>query len=67
MQLASEIHKGGMAMVIYGPDSKLNYACLKAKEWAKDKGDVIPECKIATYLYPHCKVVSGSESVRYNK
>ncbi|XP_018578454.1 probable malonyl-CoA-acyl carrier protein transacylase, mitochondrial [Anoplophora glabripennis] len=62
MQSVSEIYKGGMAIVIYGPDSKLSYACLKAKEWAKDKGDVFPECKVANYLYPHCKVVSGSES-----
>ncbi|KAJ8971079.1 hypothetical protein NQ317_014752 [Molorchus minor] len=47
MQLASEAYKGGMMTVIYGPDSKLNFACLKAKEWAKDKGD---------------EVISGSES-----
>ncbi|VEN52468.1 unnamed protein product [Callosobruchus maculatus] len=48
--------------VIYGPDSKLKYACLKAKEWALDKGDPLPECKIASYLSPNSKVVAGSES-----
>ncbi|KAJ8931207.1 hypothetical protein NQ314_015904 [Rhamnusium bicolor] len=62
MQLASETYKGGMITVMYGPESKLNFACLKAKEWALDKGDEYPECRIANYLYPHCKVVSGSES-----
>nr|CAH7717206.1 unnamed protein product [Callosobruchus chinensis] len=62
MQLASETYKGGMVTVIYGPDSKLKYACLKAKEWAVDKGDPLPECKIASYLSPNSKVVAGSES-----
>ncbi|VEN52464.1 unnamed protein product [Callosobruchus maculatus] len=62
MQLASETYKGGMMTVIYGPDSKLKYACLKAKEWALDKGDPLPECKIASYLSPNSKVVAGSES-----
>ncbi|XP_050500956.1 probable malonyl-CoA-acyl carrier protein transacylase, mitochondrial [Diabrotica virgifera virgifera] len=30
MQLAGEAYKGGMATVKYGPDSKLNQACIKA-------------------------------------
>ncbi|XP_050514631.1 probable malonyl-CoA-acyl carrier protein transacylase, mitochondrial [Diabrotica virgifera virgifera] len=62
MQLAGEAYKGGMATVMYGPDSKLNQACIKAKQWAVDKGDPVPECKIANYLFPHCKVIAGSES-----
>nr|CAI5843958.1 unnamed protein product [Callosobruchus analis] len=62
MQLASETYKGGMMTVIYGPDSKLKYACLKAKEWALDRGDPLPECKIASYLSPNSKVVAGSQS-----
>ncbi|XP_066138454.1 probable malonyl-CoA-acyl carrier protein transacylase, mitochondrial [Euwallacea fornicatus] len=62
MQMASNTYKGGMLTVFYGPDSKLNYACKKAKEWAVDKADPIPECIISSYLYPHCKVVAGSES-----
>ncbi|CAG9855930.1 unnamed protein product [Phyllotreta striolata] len=62
MQIASEAYKGGMATVWYAPDSNLNTACLKAKEWAVDKGDIMPECKIANYLHPSCKVISGSES-----
>ncbi|KAJ8911979.1 hypothetical protein NQ315_003258 [Exocentrus adspersus] len=62
MQLASDMYEGGMVIVMYRPDSKLGQACFKAKQWATDKGDVYPECKIANYLYPHCKVVSGSKS-----
>lgn len=65
MQLASEAYKGGMATVFYAPDSQLNYACKKAKQWALDKGDEQPECCIANYLYPHCKVVAGSEQVEF--
>lgn len=60
MQLACDIHNGGMATVLYGPDSKLNYACKRAKEWALEKGVEKPECSIANYLFPHCKVVAGS-------
>ncbi|XP_044269329.1 probable malonyl-CoA-acyl carrier protein transacylase, mitochondrial [Tribolium madens] len=62
MQLACEAYKGGMVTVMYNPDSKLNQAIRKAKEWATDKGDLMPECQIANYLYPHCKVIAGSES-----
>lgn len=63
MQLASETFQGGMLTVFYGPDSQLKTAVLKAKEWAVDKGDDNPECVIANYLFPDCKVISGSESV----
>lgn len=60
MQMASDSTKGAMATVFYGPDSKLNFACLKAKEWALDKGAEVAECRIANYLFPHCKVVAGN-------
>ncbi|KAG8230313.1 hypothetical protein J437_LFUL000583 [Ladona fulva] len=60
MQYASEITPCGMATVLYGPDSQLGYACLKAKEWCKEQGIENPVCKIANYLYPHCKVVAGN-------
>ncbi|KAL3283900.1 hypothetical protein HHI36_018069 [Cryptolaemus montrouzieri] len=62
MQLACEAYKGGMVTVFLSPDSKLNYALLKAKQWALEKGDEFPECKIANYLHPGSKVVAGSES-----
>uniref|UniRef100_A0A1B0GK88 Putative malonyl coa-acyl carrier protein transacylase n=1 Tax=Lutzomyia longipalpis TaxID=7200 RepID=A0A1B0GK88_LUTLO len=60
MQLASDAAAGGMATVLYGPDSKVGQACLKAKEWCVERGVESPECLIANYLYPHCKVVAGS-------
>lgn len=60
MQLASESISGGMATVLYGPDSELGLACKRAQEWCLDKGIEDPQCKIVNYLYPHCKVVAGN-------
>lgn len=60
MQAASDEHPSGMATVFYGPDSELKIACVKAKEWAIERGVENAECMIANYLYPHCKVVAGS-------
>jgi [acyl-carrier-protein] S-malonyltransferase len=65
MQFASEIAPGGMMTVFYGPDSKLNYACLQAKEWCLQRGIEDPECAVASYLYPHCKVIAGHLEVQY--
>ena len=66
MQLAGEAYRGGMVRVLVGADSKLNYACLKAKEWALEKGDEKPECCISNYLFPTCKIVAGStEALNY--
>jgi [acyl-carrier-protein] S-malonyltransferase len=65
MQLASEIVPSGMMTVFYDPDSKLNYACLQAKEWCLQRGIENPECCVANYLYPHCKVVAGHLEVQY--
>lgn len=66
MQLASETFSGGMATVLYGPDSELGLACKRAQEWCLDKGIEDPECKIVNYLYPHCKVVAGNiEALQY--
>lgn len=66
MQMASEQAKGAMATVLFGPDSKLNYACLKAREFCMERGIENPECQVANYLYPHCKVVAGhEEALRY--
>uniref|UniRef100_A0A7R8VEM1 [acyl-carrier-protein] S-malonyltransferase n=1 Tax=Timema douglasi TaxID=61478 RepID=A0A7R8VEM1_TIMDO len=59
MQLASEVSPGGMMTVWYGPDSQLGYACLQAREWCKERGIEDPECAVANYLYPHCKVIAG--------
>lgn len=60
MQMASEATPSGMATVFYGPDSQLGKACERAVEWCLDKGVEEPECRIANYLYPHCKVVAGN-------
>jgi [acyl-carrier-protein] S-malonyltransferase len=60
MQLASEENPSGMATVLFGPDSDLGKACIHAKEWCLETGVENPECKIANYLYPSCKVVAGS-------
>jgi [acyl-carrier-protein] S-malonyltransferase len=61
MQEASEKNPSGMATVLYGPDSTLSDACEKAKEWCLERGVENPECQIANYLFPHCKVVAGSD------
>lgn len=60
MQIASDQSPSGMATVIYGPDSDVGKACIKAKEWCLERGVENPECAIANYLFPHCKVVAGS-------
>lgn len=66
MQYASDECSGGMATVLYGPDSELGTACKRAQEWCLDKGIENPECKIVNYLYPHCKVVAGNtEALRF--
>lgn len=62
MHIASEMYKGGMVRVLYAPDSQLKQACVRAKEWARERGDEMPECRIANYLFPHCKVIAGSVS-----
>lgn len=61
MQNACDATKGGMMTVLYGPDSELNVAIKQAKEWCIEKGVETPDCTVANYLYPHCKVVAGSE------
>lgn len=63
MQLASEIYPSGMMTVLYNPDSNLNYACLRAKEWCIERGIENPECRIANFLFPHCKVIAGHTEV----
>lgn len=60
MQIASDKTPSGMATVMYGPDSDLGQACVRAQEWCLERGVENPECRIANYLYPHCKVVAGN-------
>lgn len=66
MQMASNLHEGGMATVICRPDHKLGMALFKAKEWCVDRGVEKPDCGIANYLFPSCKVIAGSkEALHY--
>lgn len=60
MQLASNENPSGMATVFYGPDSEVGKACVQAKDWCIERGVENPECNIANYLYPHCKVIAGN-------
>lgn len=66
MQLASEQVSSGMATVLFGPDTDLKDACTKAVDWCISKGIENPECRVANYLYPHCKVIAGNtEALNY--
>lgn len=60
MQAASDETASGMATVIYGADSDLGLACVKAKDWCIERGVENPECRVANYLFPTCKVVAGN-------
>lgn len=58
--MASDMVSGGMMIVLYGPDSSLSKACIDAIEYCKTKNLEHIDCKIASYMYPHCKVVAGN-------
>ena len=60
MQLASEMTPSGMMTVICRPDAKLGFACLLARQWCEERGVESPECRVASFLFPQCKVVAGS-------
>ncbi|XP_022195086.2 probable malonyl-CoA-acyl carrier protein transacylase, mitochondrial [Nilaparvata lugens] len=59
MQLASEMAEGGMLTVLYSPKTNLADVCKKANEWAQNCGVERPECSVANYLFPDCKVIAG--------
>lgn len=63
MQLASEITPSGMMTVMYGADSRVGFACSVAKEFCHHKDLPLVDCRIASYLYPHCKVIAGNDEV----
>ncbi|GLH11677.1 Probable malonyl-CoA-acyl carrier protein transacylase, mitochondrial [Gryllus bimaculatus] len=60
MQEACDAAAGGMMTVFYGPDSRLGYACVCAKQWCEERGIENPVCSVANYLFPHCKVIAGN-------
>lgn len=61
MQMAADEIQGGMMTLLYGPDSKVKQALKAAKDWCINKGIENPDCLVANYLYPHCKVIAGNE------
>lgn len=60
MQAASELIRSGMMTVILHPASKIKSACISAKDWCSQQNISSPECHIATYLFPNCKVIAGN-------
>lgn len=65
IELASDMEKGGMAVVHYNAGSRLKEAIVKAKEWCSDRGINDPECVVATYLNTNTKIIAGHAEVRY--
>lgn len=68
MQRASDANKGGMATVLIKnkKDSHLEAACSRAIDWCSDFGIEEPDCVVANYLFPQCRVISGNdEALRY--
>lgn len=63
---ASEIYKGGMASIFFGPDSRVMEACKKAKEFCVKNNVEKPECLISNFMFPRYKILSGSdEALQY--
>lgn len=60
MQMACDKAAGGMAMVLYAPDTEIGAACAKAQQWCVDRGVENPYCGVANYMYPHCKIIAGN-------
>lgn len=63
MQAASELSSSGLMTVFLATTAKATYICKLAREWCIRKGIENPVCSIANYLFPHCKVIGGSEEV----
>lgn len=65
---ASEMCKGGMASIVFGPDSNVIEACKAAKVWCLNNNIEKPECLISNYMYPKYKILSGNdEALEYLK
>lgn len=61
MRAAAAARPGGMLTVWLAADARLNFALLRAREHAAERGVDAPVCQVANYLYPACKVVAGDE------
>ena len=60
MQLASEMSPSGMMTVICRPDARVGFACSLARRWCEEQGAESAECRVASFLFPQCKVIAGS-------
>lgn len=61
IQLASGMHKGGMASIFYGADSEVIKACKMARQHCVKSNIENPDCLISNFMNPNYKVLSGSE------
>ncbi|GFR21677.1 malonyl-CoA-acyl carrier protein transacylase, mitochondrial [Trichonephila clavata] len=66
MQAASDLEPTGMMTVFLHPWAKIKQACMEAQRWCEEQTIFNAECKVAIYLFPDCKVVSGHlEALKY--
>lgn len=61
MQAASELSPGGLMTVFLATTARASYICKLAREWCLRQGQEDAVCSVANYLFPHCKVIGGSE------
>ncbi|KAG0426141.1 hypothetical protein HPB47_026729 [Ixodes persulcatus] len=61
MQAASELVPGGLMTVFLATTARASYICKLAREWCYRQGYEDAVCSVANYLFPHCKVIGGSE------
>lgn len=61
IKAAAEMNKGGMATIIFGPDSELIKACANAKDWCRKNGHPNADITVSQYMYPKYKVISGTD------
>lgn len=66
MQAASDLQSSGMMTAFLTTEAKIKNACKCAREWCEKQGIDGGECTVASYLFPHCKVISGhTEALNY--
>lgn len=65
MEAASKDHPGGMITIMFQADANIPLACQEAKDYCIKNNINNPVCNVANYLFPHCKVISGSMKVYF--
>ena len=63
MQIASEMYPSGMITVHYGAEAKIGFTCHVATKYCEKLGIEPVQCKVASYLYPSCRVIAGNNEV----